>query len=168
MPNLPIWIVGDDANRLAQATEQYWLKLYEQLNWWLATQRSTTAHESILDLLAWERGIERLPGEPLDMYATRVQLAHINAMEAGSAAGLEQIFRRLGILAEVREKVPGLEWDQIQVSMQEQNFAGRERMIMELIETYGKTCRRYVLNVLTAVSTAEVGGLVLFNKEVVG
>ncbi|MCG7552070.1 hypothetical protein [Pseudoalteromonas sp. Of11M-6] len=168
MANLPSWIYGDDAKKLAKATEEFWNELNSQLLWWNTIQHSTEDSEKILDLLAWERSVSRLSGEPLSMYAKRVQLAHVNAVDAGSAAGLERIFRRLGILAEVNERVSGFDWDQVQVSMLEKNFAGRERMILELIASYGKTCRRYVLNAMTAITTAEVCGLVLYNKEVVG
>lgn len=165
---LPSWLDGANVTKLAKATEQYWQKVEQQLQHWLTQQQSETASTAILDLLAWERGIQRLPNEAYALYAKRVQLAHVNAKDSGSAQGLERIFKRLGFgYAAVNERVPGLEWDQIQIEMLESEFAGKEALVLELIQTYGKTCRRYLLNALAAVATAEASGLINYNKEVV-
>ncbi|MBD1582803.1 phage tail protein [Pseudoalteromonas sp. S16_S37] len=166
-PQLPIWLDGSSANKLADAAQQIWQKVESQLTYWLTLQQSESASLAILDLLAWERGITRIPDEALELYAKRVQLAQLNANDAGSADGLERIFKRLGFgYVAVNERVPGLEWDQVQIEMLETEFAGKERLVLELIETYGKTCRRYLLNALAAITTAEGAGLINYNKEV--
>lgn len=141
---LPTWLQEQDVSTLAALATDYWRQVETQLTWWLQQQHSETASEAILNLLAWERGINRIPGESLDMFGKRVQLAHINAIDAGSKQGLERIFKRLGFGVVVNERLPEFDWDQLQLAISEADFAEYQPFIMEIIENYGRTCRRYV------------------------
>lgn len=169
MSDLPVWMRGSDVQKLAAIAEKYWNQVAQQIDFWLAHLNSLDVSEPILDMLAYERGITRLPNEPLALYAKRVQTAHVNAQDAGTAAGMERIFKRLGFAqASISERLPWFEWDQIQVDMVESEFGGNERLIIEIIESYGKTCRRYIVNANSVTAKEERAGVTQFNKEVVG
>lgn len=168
-PQLPIWLKGQNANALAKVAQSYWQEVESYLFWWLEQQHSENAQTAILDLLAWERGINRLPGETLEIYGLRVKHAFANATDAGSNIGMEQIFKRLGFgFIQVNERVPGFDWDMVEIAMLEDEFSGKEQLVNEIIKQYGRTCRRYYLTALTAVTTTNASGLIEFDKEVIG
>ncbi|MBB1384361.1 phage tail protein [Pseudoalteromonas sp. SG45-5] len=168
-PELPIWLTEKNATALASVAQSYWQEIESYLFWWLAQQHSENAQTAILDLLAWERSINRLPGESLELYGMRVKHAFANATDAGSNVGMEQIFKRLGWgFIQVNERVPGFDWDMVEIAMLEDQFSGKEPLISEIIKQYGRTCRRYYLTALTAVTTTHASGLIEFDKEVIG
>lgn len=168
-PQLPIWLKGHNAQALAKVAQSYWQEVQSYLFWWLEQQHSENAQAAILDLLAWERGINRLPGENIELYGLRVKHAFANATDAGSNIGMEQIFKRLGFgFIQVNERVPGFDWDMVEIAMLESEFSGKEQLVTELIKQYGRTCRRYFLSAITAVDTTYASGLVEFEKEVTG
>jgi hypothetical protein len=168
-PELPIWLTAKNATALASVAQSYWQEIESYLFWWLAQQHSENAQTAILDLLAWERSINRLPGESLELYGMRVKHAFANATDAGSNVGIEQIFKRLGWgFIQVNERVPGFDWDMVEIAMLEGEFSGKEQLVSEIIKQYGRTCRRYYLTALTAVTTTNASGLIEFDKEVIG
>lgn len=168
-PQLPIWLKGQNANALAKVAQSYWQEVQSYLFWWLEQQHSENAQAAILDLLAWERGINRLTGESIELYGLRVKHAFANASHAGSNIGMEQIFKRLGFgFIQVSERVPGFDWDMVEVAMLEDEFAGKQDLVEELIRQYGRTCRRYFLSVLSVLNAYVLAGLVEFDKEVIG
>lgn len=168
-PQLPIWLKGQNANALAKVAQSYWQEVESYLFWWLEQQHSENAQTAILDLLAWERSVNRLPGETLEIYGLRVKHAFANATDAGSNIGMEQIFKRLGFgFIQVNERVPGFDWDMVEIAMLEDEFSGKEQLVNEIIEQYGRTCRRYYLSAMATVNTNDATGLVEYDQEVTG
>ena len=101
---------------------------------------------AILSLLAWQRGITRLSGEDDALFRKRVKHAFANAMDAGSAAGFERIWERLGLGAIIQtERADAVDWDVIQIRLDDARFAPYRGLFEELVTLYGRTCRRYVL-----------------------
>ena len=56
-----------------------------------------TAPIKMVELLGWERDIERFPGESDELFRLRVKYALANARDAGSKRGFEKIWARLGL-----------------------------------------------------------------------
>lgn len=98
----------------------------------------------LVELLGWERDIDRFPGEPEALFRKRVKYALANAKDAGSRAGFARIWQRLD-LGEIiqRERVDAENWDVIKLRVEEKVFALDERLLSRLITQYGRTCRRY-------------------------
>ncbi len=166
---LPTWLNGLDVTNLAKAAEIYWQKVESYLLWWLEQLNEDEAALPILDLLAWERDITRLDGESIELYRLRIKHAHANSEDAGSDLGMEQIFKRLGFgYIEINGRVPNYDWDMVEVSLIEEEFADKQALVEELIRQYGRTCRRYFLSALSVINIYVAGGLVVYDKEVVG
>jgi hypothetical protein len=166
---LPTWLNGVDTTALANVAKTYWQNLERNLLWWLEQLDEEVAALPILDLLAWERGINRLDGESVELYALRIKHAVANSEDAGFDIGLERIFKRLGFgYIEINSHVENYDWDMVQVSLIEDEFIDKQALVEELIRQYGRTCRRYFLSVLSVIDSYVVGGLVEFEKEVVG
>ncbi len=166
---LPTWLNGVDAKALANVAKIYWQDVERYLLWWLEQLDEEVAALPILDLLAWERGINRLDGESTELYALRIKHAVANSEDAGSDIGMERIFKRLGFgYIEINSQVPNYDWDMVQVSLIEDEFIDKQALVEELIRQYGRTCRRYFLSVLSVIDSYVLSGLVEFDKEVVG
>lgn len=141
---LPFWMAGAEVTKLANAAKQ-WFELV--LGWaiWPAQQMDArTCSELVLDLLAWGRDISRFSSEPLWLYRLRVHYAYINAKDAGSKAGFARILIRLGVgYVEQDERMPGVDWDIIDIRLSDSQLSENQELLTRLIEKYGRTCRRY-------------------------
>ena len=103
-----------------------------------------TCSEPLLNLLAWDRDIQRFNGEPLALFRKRVKYAAINAKDAGSVAGFKRIFERLGIgIVAFKEREDVLEWDVCTIELTDNDVSQNSKLVQTLIEQYGRTCRRY-------------------------
>jgi hypothetical protein len=166
---LPTWLDGMDAKALANVAQEYWQTIESYLFWWLEQLDAENSALPILDLLAWERGIDRLDGESIELYSLRIKHAVANSEDAGYGIGMERIFKRLGFgYIEINERVPTYDWDMVEIAMMEDEFDGKQSLVEELIKQYGRTCRRYFLSVLSVINVYVVAGIVEFEKEVVG
>lgn len=116
-------------------------------NWLLLPMKQfepLTCSESVLPLIAWDRNIERLKDEPLDLFRKRVKFAFINAKEAGEVQGFKNIFERLGIgYVELHEREDPINWDVINIEVADKDLANSPDLLQSIIEVYGRTCRRY-------------------------
>lgn len=105
---------------------------------------AATCSELILDLLAWDRNIQRLANEPVSLFRKRVQYAFINAKEAGEVQGFKNIFERLGIgYVELHERQDSENWDVVNIEVADKDLANSPDLLQSIIEVYGRTCRRY-------------------------
>lgn len=103
-----------------------------------------TCTESLLNLLAWDRDIQRFDGEPLDLFRKRVKYAAINAKDAGSVIGFKRIFKRLGIgIVAFKEREDITQWDVCTIELTDGDISQNSKLVQTLIEQYGLTCRRY-------------------------
>lgn len=105
-----------------------------------------------MNLIAWQRDIDRFKGEPLSLFRKRVKYAYINAKEAGSVVGFKRIFMRLGIgYVEIEERMDGVDWDVVDIQLSDTQLAENQQLLTVLIQHYGRTCRRYRWKIITPV-----------------
>ena len=151
-PGLPFWLDGKELNRLKTASQSWWNKVEGWLQWPLLQMDAETCHLTVLDLLAWQRDISRFKDEPESLYRLRVKFAFINAVDAGSTAGLKRILQRLGVgYVEIDERLPDRDWDVV-LRLSDSQLSQNPELMRVLIQQYGRTCRRYDFVTITPVS----------------
>jgi hypothetical protein len=150
--SLPVWMSRGEVGKLAAAAYAWFSLLVSYALWPLKQLDPMTCSEPCLDLVAWQRDITRFAGEPLGLYRLRVTHAYANAVDSGSVAGFKRIFQRLGIgYIEIAERMDGLDWDVINITMSDTQLAENESLLEVLIQHYGRTCRRYGWNIITPI-----------------
>lgn len=149
---LPFWLDGPELAKLKAAAQAWWTKVEGWLRWPLLQMDADTCHLTILDLLAWQRDITRFKGEPESLYRLRVKYAFINAVDAGSTAGMKRILQRLGVgYVEIEERHPDRDWDVVLLQLSNTQLAENPELLRVLIQQYGRTCRRYDFVTITPV-----------------
>ena len=147
---LPFWMNKGEPGALLSAARKFWLRVWQWISWPLDQFDPLTCSEPLLTLIAYQRDISRFNGEPLKLFRRRVAYAFINASDAGSVAGFIAIFERLGIgYVEIVERQPGIDWDVITVRVSDGQLAASPDLLMQIIQQYGRTCRRYRFEVMT-------------------
>ncbi|WP_420588191.1 phage tail protein [Bacterioplanoides sp.] len=156
---LPWWMSGPELTKLKQAAENWFAQVMEWANWPLTQLDPRTAQSGIVDLIAWQRGIERFSNEPVEMYRLRVFHAYANASDAGSTAGFVAIFQRLQLgYIEQEERLPDKDWDVIVLRVSDSITSQNPEFMNWLIQTYGRTCRRYEWEVITLLTMEATSG----------
>ncbi len=151
--DLPFWLDGPQLAKLKAAAQSWWEKVEGWLQWPLLQMDADTCHLTVLDLLAWQRDISRFKDEPESLYRLRVKFAFINAVDAGSTAGLKRILQRLGVgYVEIDERMPDRDWDVVMLRLSDSQLSQNPELLRVLIQQYGRTCRRYDFVTLTPVS----------------
>ena len=144
--NLPFWLDGDEFTKLKASAQAWWETVENWMRWPLLQMDAETCHLAVLDLLAWQRDITRFRGEPESLYRLRVKFAFINAVDAGSVAGFQRIFQRLGIgTVRISERQPDRDWDIVQLHLSDQQLSDFPQLLDLVVNQYGRTCRRYEL-----------------------
>lgn len=111
----------------------------------------------------------RFDGEPLDLYRKRVKWAYFNARDAGDVAGFKRIFERLGLgWCELHERQADTDWDVITVEVTDSDAANNQALMMELIQHYGRTCRRYRFQVVYPQSATVHAARIDMSQQVFG
>ncbi len=150
---LPFWLAGTELTKLKDAAQSWWARVTEWLRWPLLQMDAETCHLTVLDLLAWQRDITRFKDEPERLYRLRVKFAFINAVDAGSTAGLKRILRRLGVgYVEIDERLAGRDWDVVLLRLSDSQLSENPELLRVLIQQYGRTCRRYDFVSITPVT----------------
>lgn len=148
---LPTWMRKGEPDKLLKAARRFWAQVYGWITWPVSQFDPLTCSEPLLNLLAYDRDITRFNGEPLSLFRRRVAFAFINARDAGSVSGFISIFERLGIgYVELVERQPGIDWDVIQVRVSDSQIADNAQLLLQIIQQYGRTCRRYQFEVITS------------------
>lgn len=151
--NLPFWLDGPQLTKLKAASQKWWATVEGWLQWPLLQMDADTCHLTVLDLLAWQRDISRFKDEPESLYRLRVKFAFINAVDAGSTAGLKRILQRLGVgYVEIDERMPDRDWDVVLLRLSDSQLSQNPELLRVLIQQYGRTCRRYDFVTITPVS----------------
>ena len=151
--DLPFWLDGPQLAKLKAAAQSWWEKVEGWLQWPLMQMNADTCHITVLDLLAWQRDISRFKDEPESLYRLRVKFAFINAVDAGSTAGLKRILQRLGVgYVEIDERMPDRDWDVVLLRLSDSQLSQNPELLRVLIQQYGRTCRRYDFVTITPVS----------------
>lgn len=141
---LPFWLEGVELSKLRDAATAYWAKIADWVRWPLTQLDALTCSEGILNLLAYQRDIQRFKDEPLDLYRKRVAFAYANAEDAGSTAGFIAIFERLGIGAlAIDERIAGIDWDIVHLKIADQQLSDYGVLLDYVVSKYRRTCRRY-------------------------
>ncbi|MDD1138563.1 phage tail protein [Pseudomonas sp. TNT2022 ID233] len=150
--SLRFWLGGVELQKLTAAAQSWWEKVEGWLRWPLLQLDADTCHLVVLDLLAWQRDITRFKGEPESLYRLRVKFAFINAVDAGSTAGMKRILQRLGVgYVEIEERMPDRNWDVVLLRFSDTQLSQNPELLRVLIQQYGRTCRRYDFVTLTPV-----------------
>ena len=150
---LPFWLDATETKKLVVAVQTWWERIEGWMQWPLTQLDADTCSLLMLDLLAWQRDIERFTGEPESLYRLRVKYALINAQDAGSKAGFIAIFERLNVgYVEIEERFDAVDWDIVRISFSESDLASDQVLIQKLITKYGRTCRRYELSTITPLA----------------
>lgn len=151
--DLPFWSNQGNSLPLIKAAQLYWEKISTSLMWPLTQTDPETCTLGILNFIAWQRDITRFNNEPLALFRLRVKYAYINALDAGSVAGIKRIFVRLGIgYVEIEERAPDKDWDVIILRLSDNQLSQNSALLKVLIEQYGRTCRRYEFDVISVVA----------------
>lgn len=151
--DLKFWLAGTELTKLKDAAQSWWERVEDWLRWPLLQMDAETCHLTILDLLAWQRDITRFKGEPEALYRLRVKHAFINAVDAGSTAGMKRILVRLGVgYVEIEERMPDRDWDVVLLRFSDSQLSQNPELLRVLIQQYGRTCRRYDFVTLTPVT----------------
>ena len=142
------WLNKGYAEKLVKAATGYWEQSRNYVLWAVNQKDESKNEEPVLGFLAWERLTNRLDDEPIDLYRKRVQHALVNTIDAGEMASVKRIFARIGLeILNVRERIDGRDWDIIAIDMTDTTLASANELLPELIQLYGRTCRRYELTV---------------------
>lgn len=150
---LPFWLEGVELSKLRNAAQAWWNRVETWMKWPLLQLDAETCHLTILDLLAWQRDIQRFQGEPESLYRKRVKYAFINAVDAGSTAGTVRIFQRLGVgYVEIEERFDSVNWDVVRLYLSDSQLSANPVLLRVLMQQYGRTCRRYEFATITPVT----------------
>lgn len=142
------WLNKGYAEKLVKAAAGYWEQSRNYVMWAVNQKADLKNEEPVLSFLAWERLTTRLLDEPAELYSKRIQHALVNTIDAGEMVSVKRIFERLGLeVLNVRERIDGRDWDVIAIDMSDTTLANANALIPELIQLYGRTCRRYELTV---------------------
>lgn len=151
--DLPFWLNGVQLSKLKAAAQSWWNNAENWLHWPLDQLDADTCHLTVLDLLAWQRDITRYHEEPERLYRRRVKFAFINAVDAGSTAGLKRILQRLGVgYVEIEERLPERDWDVVVLKLSDSQLSDNPQLLRVITQQYGRTCRRYDFLNFTAVT----------------
>ncbi|MEQ9997316.1 phage tail protein [Pectobacterium versatile] len=163
---LPSWMDRGEPAKLLRANKRYWQQVNDWMRWPLQQLDAETCPVPLLNVLAYQRDIERFNGEPLSLYRKRVKWAFINAQDAGCVAGFIRIFARLDVGAvELKERQAGYEWDVILVRINDEQLSTYNTLMMNLVRQYGRTCRRYNFDVLNEVTARVYAGTFSHSAE---
>lgn len=150
---LPFWLEGVELSKLRDAAQAWWARVETWMNWPLLQLDAETCHLTVLDLLAWQRDIQRFQGEPESLYRKRVKYAFINAVDAGSSAGTVRIFQRLGVgYVDIEERFDSDNWDVVRLHLTDGQLSANPVLLRVLMQQYGRTCRRYEFATITPVT----------------
>lgn len=142
MGRLPFWMRGRTTQQLHGLFQQFYQRTLERLLLVLNHRDVETCDPILLDLIAWHRGIVRFQAEPEHLFRKRVKHAYANARDAGSTIGFQRIFERLGVgFVELAERTPDKDWDVVVLRITNEGY--NEALLNFIIQTYGRTCRRY-------------------------
>lgn len=155
LPKLPIWMDGEKAQGLRSLSIRWWEQCLTWLQSPLTLGDALTAPLAIVDLLAYQRDIERYPSEPERLYRLRVHHALINARDAGTRAGMERIFTRLEMpVYGLAERLAGYDWDMIKVEATLADYLQAADALHIVMSAYRRTCRRWLLEVQAPTLTS--------------
>ena len=142
---LPFWMDKGELSKIAVLFGKWWDYVLSAVKFPFNILDEEHCSERILNLIAYQRDVERFEGEPLELFRKRVKYAFLNAKDAGSKAGFIRIFERL----EIEERLDRENWDVIKIRISDSQLAKKTELLNLIIRKYGRTCRRYTFEVIT-------------------
>lgn len=140
-----------ELNKIAVLFGKWWGYVQSAVKFPFEILDEEKCSERILNLIAYQRDVERFENEPIELFRLRVKYAFINAKDAGSKAGFIRIFERLGIgYVEIEERFDLTNWDVIKIRLSDSQLSKNIDLLNLIIRKYGRTCRRYTFEVITA------------------
>ncbi|WP_225445376.1 phage tail protein [Photobacterium arenosum] len=146
MPEIVLkwWMGRGELAKIARALHRYWGRVSEALQLPLQQHDPLTAPIGMVELLGWQRGVTRLGQEPEALFRIRVAYAYQFTKEAGSIAGWEVMFQKLGYPHITQdERLQSVDWDVVSLQIQDGDLTEVPRLLDTVIRQYGRTCRRY-------------------------
>ncbi|HHF0565815.1 TPA: phage tail protein [Vibrio alginolyticus] len=141
---LRYWMGRGELAKFARAMRNYWGHVKAAFEMPLQQHDPLTAPMALVNILAWQREIERLGQEPEDLFRIRVAHAYGFARDAGSIAGWEDMFAKLGYPHITQdERLDKVDWDVISLKIKDGDLTNVPKLIDTVIRQYGRTCRRY-------------------------
>ncbi|WP_061008759.1 phage tail protein [Vibrio sp. CUB2] len=141
---LRYWMGRGELAKFARAMRNYWGHVKSAFEMPLQQHDPLTAPMALVNILAWQREIERLGQEPEKLFRIRVAHAYGFARDAGSIAGWEDMFAKLGYPHIVQdERLEDINWDVISLKIKDSDLTNIPNLLDTVIRQYGRTCRRY-------------------------
>ncbi|TOB47569.1 hemolysin [Vibrio parahaemolyticus] len=141
---LRYWMGRGELAKFARAMRNYWDHVKAAFEMPLQQHDPLTAPMALVNILAWQRGIERLGQEPEALFRIRVAHAYGFARDAGSVSGWEEMFSKLGYPHIVQdERLNNVDWDVISLKIRDGDLTNVPKLLDTVIRQYGRTCRRY-------------------------
>ncbi|RZQ00203.1 phage tail protein [Vibrio vulnificus] len=141
---LRYWMGRGELAKLARALLAYWGHVQAAFEMPLKQHDPLTAPMALVNILAWQRDVERLGQEPEELFRIRVAHAYGFARDAGSVAGWEEMFAKLGYPHIAQdERLVNVDWDVVSLKIKDGDLSDVPQLLDTVIRQYGRTCRRY-------------------------
>ncbi|PMN68419.1 hemolysin [Enterovibrio norvegicus] len=142
--NFKYWMGRGELAKFARALRNYWAHVEAALMLPLEKHDPLKAPIGVVNLMAWERDVNRLGQEPEALFRIRVAHAYGFARDGGSVAGWEEMFATLGYPHITQdERLTGVDWDVISLQIRDGDLSEVPELLDTVIRQYGRTCRRY-------------------------
>ncbi|ELU8564509.1 hemolysin [Vibrio parahaemolyticus] len=142
--NLRYWMGRGELAKFARAMRNYWEHVRAAFEMPLQQHDPLTAPMALVNILAWQREVERLGQEPEALFRIRVAHAYGFARDAGTIAGWEEMFAKLGYPHITQdERLANVDWDVISLKIKDGDLTNVPKLLDTVIRQYGRTCRRY-------------------------
>lgn len=156
---LPVWLKhGPEVSKLSSAFSSYWGKMEGWLKTPINQTNAENCHVAVLQLLAYQRDVDRFANEPEKLFRKRVAFAVQNAQSAGCSHGFKEIFERFGLplLGQI-ERDSDKEWDVITLWLGDSTLTKDPELGQYIVRQYGRTCRRYEFLLVDITSPVTAG-----------
>ncbi|MCK8064648.1 phage tail protein [Vibrio sp. 1CM7H] len=142
--NLRYWMGRGELAKFARAMRNYWEHVRAAFEMPLQQHDPLIAPMALVNILAWQREVERLGQEPEALFRIRVAHAYGFARDAGTIAGWEEMFAKLGYPHITQdERLANVDWDVISLKIKDGDLTNVPKLLDTVIRQYGRTCRRY-------------------------
>ena len=130
--------------KLARVLRNYWEHVKAAFEMPLQQNDPLVAPIELVNVLAWQRGVERLGQEPEELFRIRVAHAYGFSHDAGSVSGWEDMFTKLGYPHIAQdERLANIDWDVISLKIRDGDLTNVPKLLDTIVRQYGRTCRRY-------------------------
>ncbi|WP_417762171.1 phage tail protein [Shewanella sp.] len=149
---LHYWLAkpGSELQKLRRAAVRFWQRVEAAFTWTTQQIDPMTAQLALVDLLAWERNVERIASETEWQYRTRVRYALPFAKGAGMTAGWLDMFEKLGMgHITINERVENIDFDVVILQLLDSDVGTNQDIINYICRRYGRTTRRYQYSTVT-------------------